>query len=155
MCRWLQRKSDEIQAAAAILGVVVGFIGFGATWWQLRSANNSLQASNTYTIQHDAREIAAEVLGRGLVQKLKQGTLSADERDKAKNDFWTMLNFYLSVFRQLKAGGINDNIGAAFGQDFCQLLSEKQLSDAFDEMLAEKKISQNYVIMRETWCAKN
>ncbi|RUV18899.1 hypothetical protein [Mesorhizobium sp. M7A.F.Ca.MR.245.00.0.0] len=153
MCNWLGEKSGEIQAVAAILGVVVGIVGFGATAWQLRSANYSLQASNTYTIQHDARELAAQVLSRGFVKKLRQGTLPTEEREEAKNDFWAMLNFYLSVYRQLEAGGINEKIGDAFGQDFCQLLSEKSMAEAFDEMLAEKRITQNYVAMREAWCA--
>ncbi|RVB64856.1 hypothetical protein, partial [Mesorhizobium sp. M7A.F.Ca.CA.002.03.2.1] len=151
MCKWLKTNSDAIQAGSAILGVAVAVIGFWLTIYQLSSANHSLQASNTYTIQHDAREIISEIISRGNVRPLIMGTLPAGKKEEAKTDLWQMLNFYLSVFRQLHAGGINQKIGAAFGKDFCDLLDKAPVATAWDELLKEKRITDDYEEMRRTW----
>ncbi|RWP11020.1 hypothetical protein [Mesorhizobium sp.] len=154
MCKWLKTNSDAIQAGSAIVGVAVTIIGFGLTIYQLSSANHSLQASNTYTIQHDAREIISGIISRGNLRPLLMNTLPAEKKEDAKTDLWQMLNFYLSVFRQLRAGGINEKIGAAFATDFCDLLDKIPVTTAWDELRTEKRITEDYEEMRRTWCGQ-
>ncbi|QDC01731.1 hypothetical protein [Mesorhizobium sp. 8] len=152
MCCGLKTHSDAIQAACAILGVIIGATGFWFTIDQLQSASTALKAANAYTIQHDARELVAKVAPN--IQKLDSGNLNAAEKRDVLIDFWQMLNFYLSVYRQARADGISPEFEAAFRADFCDWISVPTRAAAWDELRDGNKISDRHVAMREAWCAK-
>jgi hypothetical protein len=59
--QFLREEEKAIVAAAAILSVVVGLFGFGMTIQQLRRAETTLRASNTYQVQKDGRELLQDV----------------------------------------------------------------------------------------------
>src|SRR4051794_34916380 len=114
---WLGRNADEISSFSALLGLVIGILGFGLTIWQLHETNIALRSTNTYAIQHDARELFDQVNAKGSIAKLINGTANAEESAKAELDAWKMFNFYLSVFRQVDAQGVGEQFGTAFSKD--------------------------------------
>lgn len=147
---WLKDNSDAVQAVAAVAGVVVAAIGFFVAYWQLSSTSAALKASNTYTIQHDARELAGQV--QKSVKALAAGSLSADEREAALVDLWKMFNFYLAVYRQDDVGGIGKKFAKSFRQDFCDTIKSPTIAAAWEELLARKSLGSDHIEMKETWC---
>ncbi|WP_162256733.1 hypothetical protein [Mesorhizobium sp. Root695] len=143
-------NSAAIQSGAAIAGVLVGIFGFGATICQLSATKNALQASNTYTIQHDARELITAI--NPNIRKIRAGTVAPEEKDAALVDVWKMLNFYLSVYRQSVSGGIKPDFSQAFADDFCSTISNKGMAAAWDQLKAEDRISDKHEKMKEGWC---
>jgi hypothetical protein len=74
---WAKMHADEITPATAVIGLAVGVVGFGFTIWQLHLTQTALKATNTYSIQKDAREIAARLQNdpnvRGYVLEHEDG----------------------------------------------------------------------------------
>ncbi|TPJ77642.1 hypothetical protein [Mesorhizobium sp. B2-6-2] len=151
---WLKANTDESQGLGALAGVLVAIIGFGVTYSQLRSANVTLQASNAYTIQKDGRELLDTIQENGFVRNLVDGKLKPEDQEKARFDLWKMFNFYLSVYRQSKAGGIGDEFRESYKRDFCGFVRLAQVDTEWKTMLADKSVSTEHTKMREDWCAK-
>ena len=149
----LKKHSAEIGSAAAIIGLLVAILGFCITIWQLQETRRTLQASNAYEIQRDARALIDSIVAEGELQKLLKGEeLSAASKEKVKESLWQMNNFYLSIFRQGEAGGIPDDFVTSFSSDFCSFTNGKAINKLWDEMLKENAIGKSHMKMREGWC---
>lgn len=153
MCSWLKTHSEAIQAGAAIVGVCVATVGFGVTIWQLINANTALRASNAYTIQRDARDLLNEIAPN--IRRLERGSIPEDEMDRVLFSAWKMLNFYVSVYRQVQAGGLSSEFSGSYRTDFCDWIKKPSSISAWEKMKSEKMLGQTHVAMRESWCAKN
>lgn len=149
---WLKDHVDAITSGAAILGVIVGAVGFWVTWYQLSATTAALKASNTYTIQSDARELLDTLEQRNFVRALIDGKLKAEDEPNARFDLWKMFNFYLSVYRQSKADGITDEFRQSFIRDFCGFLARPPVDMQWKNMAAEKRLSDEQIKMRGDWC---
>lgn len=153
LCRNLKKFSEEIGSLAAIIGVCVGIIGFGFTIFQIKSANNTLQATNAYQIQKDARELAAEVSRDEILLKALNGAkLNDAESNSLQKTIWKMNNFYLSVFRQSSARGISREFSSAFARDFCDFHKRKIIAESWVAMRNVGMVSQDHQNMKEIWC---
>jgi hypothetical protein len=147
---WLGENAGAVQAIAAVAGVGVAVFGFYIAWCQLSATTNALQASNAYTIQRDARQIAGEFLKS--VKKLESEQTSPDEHQQALVELWKMFNFYLAVYRQAQAGGIGSNFAESFGKDFCDTIKRQSVAAAWDELKKRNSLNDQHIKMRETWC---
>jgi hypothetical protein len=150
---FLKKHSDEIGSLAAIFGVLIGLVGFSMTIYQLWSTDRTLQATNSYQIQKDAREIISDISQDGLLSEALSGVvLDEQKQELLQRKLWRMSNFYLSVFRQHEAGGINGEFSEAFQSDFCQFVGSSLVSAEWKKMLSSNMISESHQNMRETWC---
>jgi len=150
--RWLGTNSDEIGAVGAVVGVLVGIIGFGATWYQLSSTSTALRAANGYSIQKDAREMIDKLYADSdFIASLAAGQVKGPPEAFEKN-LWIMFNFYLSVYRQDVADGLSDNLAGAYARDFCKFLGNSLVATRWSEMEKEKKIGADHDAMRQKWC---
>ncbi len=91
---------------------------------------------------------------RPNIEKLDTRTYSATEEPDVLADVWRMLNFYLSVYRQAKSGGLSRDFENAFGEDFCLFIGAQARSEAWDKLISSGKISKWHGKMREDWCDK-
>ena len=149
----LRDRKDEIGSISAIVGVLIGFFGFFLTIQQLKSSGRTLQATNAYEIQKDARALIDEVSRDDLVQQAMSGKpLGAVDTVKLQGMLWKMQNFYLSVFRQKAAGGISTDFSSSFAADFCDFIKNPRISSDWDLMLKSGMLTKNHVKMREDWC---
>lgn len=148
----LKTYSDEIASAAAIIGILVGVVGFGLTYCQLRSTSQALQAANSYQIQKDAREIIDGVAGDPKFVAFIKGAQEPADKDHIHGQLWKMMNFYLSVFRQSEANGLPSDFTTSFKADFCGFVARPPVALAVAEMTADGQLSQNHTKMRESWC---
>jgi hypothetical protein len=152
---WLTTYKDPIGCAAAIGGVVIGLVGFGATIYQLRSTAAALRATNSYQIQKDARELVDKIQSDPSFAKImQQGPNTNDPAQELtfSNGLWKLANFYLSVDRQWKAGGISSGFYESYVQDFCGLLRNKYVSTEWDKMLSDGRLNSAERDMRAEWC---
>jgi hypothetical protein len=149
----LKKHSEAIGAASSIFGLVIAVAGFWITIHQIIETKRTLQASNSYEIQRDARDLVDAILEGGELQRLISGEeISSDEKNRAKGSLWRMNNFYLSVFRQFKAGGVNEELTAAFSNDFCSFYSIEAVGKLWEEMISENKIGKSHLEMKRAWC---
>jgi hypothetical protein len=149
---WLATYKDQIGSLAAIIGVMIGFVGFTLTVWQIHETATALRAGNSYTIEDNARQLINQIENRGYVRKLISNTLPADQRTGADYDLWRMFNFYLAVYRQAKAGGVGREFKQDFRADFCGFLKWKAVSDEWDVFVKQNRLSDQNVAMRGAWC---
>jgi hypothetical protein len=152
---WLVSQKEPIASATAIGGVVIALFGFGLTICQLRSTADALRAANSYQIQKDARELVDKIASDpSFVQTIQQGQNGSDPAKETafSNNLWKLANFYLSVFRQWKAGGISTSFYESYAQDFCGLLKNKYVSAEWDKMLAEGKLNNAERDLKVEWC---
>jgi hypothetical protein len=108
--RFFSTHKDTI----AGLSFGAGLIGLSFTIYQIGKTNSTLQATNGYTIQKDAREMIAtlreEPAFNDYVLRFDPNKqYSSDVINEANRSIALLINFYLSVFRQYKAGGIITN----------------------------------------------
>jgi hypothetical protein len=148
--KWWNDNAGAMQAFAAIAGVIVALIGFCFALYQLSATTDALQASNAYTIQRDARQIAGEFLQS--VKKLESEQTSPDEYQQALVELWKMFNFYLAVYRQAQAGGIGSDFAESFSKDFCDTIKRQSVAAAWDELKKRNSLNDQHDKMRETWC---
>jgi len=150
---WLKTNSDQIAAVGAVVGVVVGIVGFWATWYQLSSTATALRAANGYSIQKDARELIDKLYNDGdFVASLATGQVKGSAEAFDKN-LWIMFNFYLAVYRQQVADGLSANLATAYAHDFCAFMRNQLVADHWSEMEKSEKIGGDHEAMRRKWCA--
>ena len=151
--KWLKDNAEPVGAGAAIVGVVVGVVGFWATWHQLTNATVALQAANGYAIQKDARELVDGMsTDENFVAALNNGP-APEKADAFDRKLWKMFNFYLSVYRQGVAEGLSSKFVAAFSDDFCRFIRRPVVSREWDKMQQNQMLGINHVEMRENWCS--
>ncbi|PKA43208.1 hypothetical protein CWR43_14270 [Rhizobium sullae] len=146
-------NSNGIAAVAAIVGLFVSGAGFWFGYHQLQETSRALQASNSYSIQKDARELNEKLQENGNIDKLMSGQIPVDDKVRAYQDLWAMFNFYLSVFRQQQADGIPESFAKSFSADFCGFVRSPPISAAWDEMVQQKRIGNAHTTMRIQWCS--
>lgn len=150
---FLKKHSVEIGSLAAIVGVIIGVVGFTMTIYQLKITDRTLRAANSYQIQKDAREIIGKLSENGLMRKIMIGQpLSENEQAKIRVKLWKMHNFYLSVFRQYEVDGINEEFSKAFKNDFCSFIQIDQVTSEWKIMVSNKMLSKSHQRMKEVWC---
>lgn len=155
MCvlRLLRDYKDEIASAGAIIGVLVGVFGFWFTIDQLKSNERTLKAANAYEIQRDARALVDEISQDAKLQKLIRGeSLSELEVSDVRKLLWKMNNFYLSVFRQVEAGGVADGFKSSYRRDFCSFVKIPSIERQWLEMRKTGMVADGHAGMREAWC---
>jgi hypothetical protein len=138
------------------LSFAAGLIGLCFTIYQISNTNNTLQATNAYTIQKDARELTT-ALTKDVA--FSDYVLNFDPNKKypanvvgdANRSIGLLINFYLGVFRQYKAGGITKSLAASFGRDFCDVVKRSPPVDAY----FKATVSANKFELKELqddWC---
>ncbi|MGE0282194.1 MAG: hypothetical protein AB7P20_16495 [Rhizobiaceae bacterium] len=152
LANWLRTWKDEITAAAALLGVVIGVVGFGMTWLQLSRTTETLQASNAYQIQKDARELIENLLAKPEFRKAVGDGITAGNEQAALDNMWRMFNFYLSVYRQSEGGGLAKEFVASYKDDFCGFMKNKGAEEGWTKLKAAGRIGQPQETMRKRWC---
>lgn len=150
--KWIKTHNEAIVAVATVVSLLISIIGFGFMIWQLRETTRTLQASNTYEIQRDARSLSNEIRSKGHIEDLRNGTLASDMAASAETDAWLMFNFYLAVFRQVEAGGVTSTFGATFGEDFCFFLENEQILGLWSTFIDQRRLSSSHQRMKEIWC---
>src|SRR3954467_1752030 len=152
LAQWLRTRKDEITAAAALLGVLIGVIGFGMTWHQLSLTTGTLQASNGYQIQKDARELIENLLAKPEFRNAVHDGITPANEQMALDNLWRMFNFYLSVYRQAEAGGLAKEFVASYKDDFCGFIKNKGAEEGWTKLKAAGRIAQPQETMRKRWC---
>jgi len=166
--QWCTTNKDAI-AAAGVAVTTVGFlataIGLGMTVCQIKSTRNTLQATNAYQIQKDARELASKLRAEDLDAKdapsLKLGEYMRgyvpDKFDKydpaAAPQIAQVFNFYLAVYRQSKNAGVTKQFAQAFGTDFCGLYNLPGIRHYWNARVkSAAPPSQEMQEMKNAWC---
>lgn len=148
----LKSNSDQIGAASAIVGVLVGVAGFGFTYYQLSSATGVLQATNAYEIQKDARELVDGLASDAdFVAALNTGPGQSDAA-AFETKLWRMFSFYLSIYRQSTADGISKKFATSFADDFCGFIGKPVVAAEWDKMQQSGKLGDSHAEMRKAWC---
>jgi hypothetical protein len=139
------------------LAFIGGVVGISATLVQISNTNTTLQATNAYAIQKDARELTIalqnDVSFRDYVLRNEPNKPYAPELIlDAKRGIGRLINFYLSVFRQYNAGGIAKGIAKSFGNDFCGTLRIKIVEDYWNSQIAAGVFTSEHAEMKNAWC---
>jgi hypothetical protein len=150
--QFLREEEKAIVTAAAILSVVVGLFGFGMTIQQLRRAETTLRASNTYQVQKDGRELLQDVNKEASFQAFMESAGETDFDYPTSYNFWRVYNFYLVVYRQAKAGGLSKDFVRSYRVDFCGFVRRQAPARGWTELLAKNRIENQHVAMRRDWC---
>ena len=131
---WCTRHKDTISAfgvAVATVGFIVAGVGLTFTAIQVETTGKTLQATNAYQIQKDARDLAGNLSGESLDAvgatpiKLREYLSEYTPDSFSKYDksaapkLAEIFNFYLAVYRQYENSGIAPQFASAFGRDFC------------------------------------
>ncbi|UGX94290.1 hypothetical protein G6321_00053655 [Bradyrhizobium barranii subsp. barranii] len=139
------------------LSFIAGLIGLGFTIYQVGKTNSTLQATNGYAIQKDAREMIGTLRGEkafsDYVLRFDPNKQYSDEiKNEANRSIALLLNFYLAVFRQYKAGGITDSLALSFGKDFCDDVINKSvpIKNFFIARASEKH--DDFRELKNAWC---
>lgn len=154
MWLWLRTNVDPVTSLAAIVGVAVSIIGFGATIYQLSSTATALRATNTYQIQKDGRELDDVLQKDAAYLAVKQNKATPEQQVAAEYSVWKSLNFYLSVFRQVDAGGVSSEFSDSLAKDFCDFVKVPAVDNAWKDMMKNNNIGEPHKVMREKWCEK-
>jgi hypothetical protein len=150
--QWLKTRKDEITAGVAILAVLVNILGFWFTISQLSRATSTLQATNTYQVQKDARDVLEKILAEPEFGDAIRGKISADNESMVAQNLWIMFNFYLSVFRQAEANGLSPEFISSFKKDFCRFLEYPTVSAEWEKLSSEQRLGPSHEKMRREWC---
>jgi hypothetical protein len=149
---FLRGHKDEIGAAVGLLGLVIGTLGFTMTWLQLSNTERTLRAANTYQVQKDGRELLDKIgdddTFRSYLASDGSGTMDRNTSDS----LWRVYNFYLSVYRQAKAGGLSDEFTESFRADFCQFVSRPAAKNGWEKLKSNNQLSPRHDRMRAEWC---
>jgi hypothetical protein len=149
---------NVIKNNIAVLGFAVAVFGFALTFNQFLNTVNTLQATNAYAIQKDARDLSLALENnpsyKDYVLEYNPAKTYADTvLYDAYRAIGRFFNFYLSVFRQYEAGGISQKMADSFGRDFCGIMrsekTQKTLTDYWNLNLAS---NPDYERMRHAWC---
>jgi hypothetical protein len=133
-----------------------GSSGSCFTIYQISSTNSTLQATNAYSIQKDARELAIALPKEAafydyVIRFDPNKTYSPELIADANRAIGRLINFYLSVFRQFQAGGISRNFAASFGRDFCDAVKSSRPVERYLTALISAKGS-DLKDMKDAWC---
>jgi hypothetical protein len=136
------------------LSFVAGLIGLAFTVSQIHNTNLTLQATNAYAIQKDARELALSLQGNEafrdyVMQYNAQKKYTPDTIADAHRNVGRLLNFYLSVYRQYKAGGISTSLEKSFAKDFCDTLRNPIVGEYWQTSLAN---NPEHAELKDAWC---
>jgi hypothetical protein len=165
---WCTRHKDTI-AAFGVIVAAVGFfatgVGLGLTVDQLKTTRNTLQATNAYQIQKDARELAGKLSDESVdapgTASIKLGDYlgeyGSDKFGKydqsAAPRIAQIFNFYLAVYRQYKNSGVTPKFAAAFGRDFCNLFKLPGVTHYWDLRIQSKNPPGSEMQeMTNAWC---
>jgi hypothetical protein len=139
------------------LSFAAGLIGLTFTIYQISATNSTLQATNAYNIQKDARELITTLakdpaFSEYVINFDPQKSYPPDIVRSANRNIGLLINFYLGVFRQYKAGGIAKSLAASFGNDFCDDIIKKvpPVARYFRELAADKR--SEIKEMEDAWC---
>ena len=149
---WFTCRKDEIAGIAAIGGILIGLVGFGLTICQLQRANQTLQASNTYQVQKDARAILDEIKKNKKFLSAINNGISTENQESFLDSLWIMLNFYLSVYRQSEIEGLSPSFVDSFRRDFCQFINLKSVGEGWDKLKTDNRLANAHDEMRRKWC---
>ncbi len=148
----LKKYKDEIGAGSSIVGLLIGFFGFYFTIYQIVETREALKAANAYEIQRDARSLIDEIEVDIVRRAMSGEVMEKSDGEKLNDLLWKMGNFYLSVYRQAKAGGISDSFSISFQKDFCGFIKNSYISAALDDMKGQGMIGISHVEMKKDWC---
>src|SRR5262245_50792729 len=98
MANFFTTWTDVISGIGTGTGLLIGVCGFALTTCQLSEAKRVLRASNTYTIQRDARDLINsltenEAFGHYVWGFNPTGKYDADEVRRAEVQIGRMVNF--------------------------------------------------------------
>jgi hypothetical protein len=148
--RFFSDYKDTISA----LAFIAGLIGLGVTISQIHNTNVTLQATNAYAIQKDARDLVSELQNdvafrEYVLENDPNKQYAASTVTEAKRDVGRLLNFYLSVYRQYKAGGISSLLAESFGKDFCGVMKNPIITGYWK---ANLETSPEHAELKHAWC---
>ena len=144
---------DEITTATAIIGVVVGIIGFTLTIIQLYRTQNALRAANTYQIQKDARDILEnDLLKDASFRDALNGSVKPGQQQEFDDKFWLLMNFYLSIYRQTQAGGVSPEFSTSMERDFCNFVKREAVATEWKRLAGDGRLAPEHKEMRKEWC---
>lgn len=153
MWKTLGKHSNSITSVTSILAIPIAIIGFWATWEQISETKDALRAGNSYQIQKDGRELINEINASGGLFLFIEGDPSEEVRKKAKIDTWNMINFYLSVYRQVKSDGLNEEFKKQYIFDFCNFIGNLKIQSLLVDLKQRNSIGQRFEAMKGEWCA--
>ena len=148
----LREWKDEIVGICAMLGVLVGVLGFGFTLYQLSKTTETLRAGNTYTIQKDGRELIEKLLVNREFRDAVTGTAAPKNETDVQEGLWRMFNFYLSVYRQSEANGLSRSVVNSFKKDFCEFVHLPKVGEYWKTLMATHRLGDDNAVMRKEWC---
>lgn len=149
---FLKKYADEIVAASSVMGVVVGVFGFAIAFYQLSATQNAIRAANAYELQRDSRELLTLLTDNKSFDEFVRGANEAPLTPEIERSLWLAFNFYQSVFRQHKSGGLPEIFANSFKADFCGFVRVKNVDRAWVDMKNRFQISDQHQGMRDEWC---
>jgi hypothetical protein len=153
-CQRARQFFSDYKDTITALAFVAGLVGLAVTISQIHNTNVTLQATNAYTIQKDARELVTKLQED---QPFREYVLENDPNkhypestiDQARRDIGRLLNFYLSVYRQRKAGGISSLLSDSFAKDFCQTV---KIPIIWEYWKTQLKDNPEHAELKDAWC---
>jgi len=153
---WVGKSPDETMTTAAVLTLIVSIVGFAFAIVQLNKTQRALRASNTYAIQKDGRDLVdalrkddafrSYVLEHEVSKKYDEPQIRT-----AKQSMALVFNFYLSVFRQMKAGGISKSLAGSMGKDFADFYRNAIVKEFYRERAERGSYGKEHAEMVRLW----
>ena len=159
---WLHTNRDHITAISALVGVggaIIAIIALFLTYKQIRDAKRALQAGNTYEIQKEAREIIGRLYSNSDFNAHMFPEFGAPPPPQsvvrsAEAQLGFFFHFYLSVYRQAKAGGLTKTLISSMGKDFKGFFSNPKVQDYFESEKRRGTYDREFDQMVDFWNRK-
>lgn len=133
----------------AAVGVIAGVSGLFFTGWQIKLANETLEASRVYEIQRDGRALIDSFEGNPaaldyLLNYDASKTYQLKTLRSATLKIRKIIQFYSSVHNQKVAGIITDRHWPGFLKDICGFLRLQPVKQYWDQHVVAGSFSMEF-----------
>lgn len=123
----IMKSVQTLAAWSQVAATVFAALGLAFTGYQMLQTRQEAQATRSYEIQKDGRELLRTIsLDSEVFSYIYENDVnklySADVIRRARMPIIQLVNFYASIFRQLNKEAIDQGIWKSANMEFCNLM---------------------------------
>ena len=147
---FIVNEYNFITTTIALVGLIVACIGIIISVIELRQQNRVLEASNAYEIQRDARALFQESFHTAEFEAVLNGEETVNEQ--FIKFVWLAVNFYASVYRQQRSGGLSKRFVDEYKAEYREFLSREPVKQSWNKLKTGERLSELHLEMHNEWC---